>query len=77
MEEGIDSNMSALSPPPPPLDCPTYGNKSDHYINEVHWWVEGVFQTTVAIPGLAGKSMDVPRTAFTFLIMWMDKICFL
>ena len=50
MAEGNDSNTSSLA-----LDCPVYGNNSDYYISQVHWWVEGVFQTTVAIPGLAGK----------------------
>lgn len=48
MDEGNDNNTLSL-------DCPVYGNNSDFYISQVHWWVEGVFQTTVAIPGLAGK----------------------
>ena len=52
MAEGNNSNTSSLFPP---LDCPVYGNNSDYYISQVHWWVEGVFQTAVAIPGLAGK----------------------
>ena len=52
MAEANDSNTSSLALA---LDCPVYGNNSDYYISQVHWWVEGVFQTTVAIPGLAGK----------------------
>ena len=51
MAEGNDSNTSSL-------DCPVYGNYSDYYINQVHWWAEGVFQTTIAIPGLAGELDD-------------------
>ena len=84
MAEGLDSNVSSsLSPAPsPPLDCPEYGNNSDYYIDEVHWWVEGVFQTTVAIPGLAGKSVDLPKPAgftnfpLTLLIMWIKSASF-
>ena len=37
------------------LDCPAYGNHSDYYIGQVNFWVEGVLQTALAIPGLIGK----------------------
>lgn len=37
------------------LDCPVYGPYSDYYIQQVNFWVEGVIQTIVAIPGLIGK----------------------
>ena len=55
MAQGNDSNASLVE-----LDCPVYGNNSDYYISEVHWWVEGVFQTTVAVPGLAGELEEGP-----------------
>ena len=59
MAEGNDSNTSSLA-----LDCPVYGNNSDYYISQVHWWVEGVFQTTVAVPGLAGELDEGPHLYF-------------
>lgn len=37
------------------LDCPVYSNHSHRYIYLVDFWVEGVIQTTLAIPGFLGK----------------------
>ena len=40
-------------------DCPVFGDDSDYYIAEVSFWVEGVIQTAVAIPGLIGKQVSI------------------
>ena len=37
------------------LDCPIYTNTSDMLIDSFNFWVEGVTQTSVAIPGLIGE----------------------
>ena len=37
------------------LDCPVYTENSDYYIGQVGFWVEGVIQTAVGIPGIMGK----------------------
>lgn len=37
------------------LDCPLYTNTSDQMIDQFNFWVEGVTQTSVAIPGLIGN----------------------
>ena len=38
------------------LDCPYYGNFSMYYVNQVNFWVEGVVQTAVAVPGIIGET---------------------
>ena len=37
------------------LDCPVYTENSDFYIEVVGFWVEGVLQTLLAIPGILGE----------------------
>ena len=37
------------------LDCPIYTETSDEWINFFNFWVGGVFQSFVAIPGFIGK----------------------
>ena len=36
-------------------DSPVYGPYSDYYIYQVNFWVEGVVQTLLAVPGFIGK----------------------
>ncbi|TRY67647.1 hypothetical protein TCAL_15804, partial [Tigriopus californicus] len=47
------------------LDCPEYGPYSDYYIQQVRFWVEGVIQTIVAIPGLIGNGISDKLTSFS------------
>lgn len=37
------------------LDCPVYTVYSDYYIAQVNFWVEGVIQTLIGVPGILGK----------------------
>ena len=37
------------------LDCPVYTETSDEWIDFWNFWVGGVFQSFVAIPGFIGK----------------------
>ena len=37
------------------LDCPIYTDTSDEWIDFFNFWVGGVFQSFVAIPGFIGK----------------------
>ena len=37
------------------LDCPVYTETSDEWIDFFNFWVGGVFQSFVAIPGFIGK----------------------
>ena len=37
------------------LDCPIYTENSDEWIDFFNFWVGGVFQSFVAIPGFIGK----------------------
>ncbi len=48
MEEHSNANVT--------LDCPVYTENDDVTIATVNFWVEGVIQTAVAIPGLLGES---------------------
>ena len=48
------------------LDCPEYGEYSDYYIGQVNFWVEGVLQTALAIPGLIGKLLNPTRSLDNF-----------
>ena len=39
------------------LDCPEYNNNTSLLIYQFNFWVEGVTQTLVAIPGFLGESL--------------------
>jgi len=41
------------------LDCPIYANNSEALIDSFKFWVEGVAQTCIAVPGFIGKSRFV------------------
>ncbi len=49
------------------LDCPVYDEGSDALIDSCNFWVEGVTQTSVAIPGLIGKSRSRSRFSDSFV----------
>ena len=36
-------------------DCPIYANDSEALIDSYRFWIEGVTQTSIAIPGFIGK----------------------
>ena len=36
-------------------DCPVYTNDSEALIDSYKFWIEGVTQTSIAIPGFIGK----------------------
>ena len=39
------------------LDCPVYTDTSDEWIQFVSFWVGGVIQTCITIPGFIGKKI--------------------
>jgi len=56
------------------LDCPVYTNSSAFLIEQVQFWVEGVIQTCVAIPGLMGKFMP-PSNYWKVRAPWITHVC--
>ncbi len=68
----MDSNQTAAMDNRTALlleDCPVYGPYSDYYIDTVHFWVEGVLQTMLAVPGLIGEL----ENAFRKYCMYVRK----
>ena len=49
-----DTSVSTLE-----LDCPEYGEFSEQHIQALNFWIEGVVQTTLAVPGLIGEFTTV------------------
>lgn len=37
------------------LDCPIYTESGEYMINFFNFWIGGVFQSCIAIPGFLGK----------------------
>ena len=46
------------------LDCPVYHENSDDWIDFFNFWIGGVLQTGIAIPGFLGKSIDIRIHSF-------------
>ena len=44
----------------PELDCPVYHETSEDWIDFFHFWIGGVFQTCLAVPGFVGKTDTSP-----------------
>jgi len=54
------TTMAALetsSLPSPPLDCPNYGDYGEQLVEASNFWVQGVLQTMIAVPGLLGEKV--------------------
>jgi hypothetical protein len=41
------------------LDCPVYTNTSEALIDSFKFWIEGVAQTCIAVPGFIGTAFKV------------------
>lgn len=55
-----DSNETAL-------DCPLYTEKSDEWIDFFNFWVGGVTQTCIAVPGLLGNFEKMAKLLSYFI----------
>ena len=50
----LESNSSAAD-----LDCPLYTETSDDWIDFFNFWIGGVIQSCIAIPGFIGKIPEI------------------
>jgi len=48
------------------LDCPIYTNTSEALIEYFKFWVEGVAQTCIAVPGFIGEHISIFFCVFKF-----------
>ena len=55
------------------LDCPIYTDTSDEWIDFFNFWVGGVFQSFVAIPGFIGKFFNTTNMDLKNFVRYLKE----